>query len=228
MQTVVVTGAGRGIGLGLARRFLRAGWRVFGTHRDDAGMEALAGIASQGELHAFPLEVTDADSVAALGARLANETVDVLVHNAGVIGGRRQDVGGMDYAAWLHAFDVNTLAPFRVTTALLPSLRRSPRPRVVTLSSQMGALAGAGGGYYAYRSSKAAVNKVMQVLAGDLRRDGIVVCPVHPGWVRTDMGGAGAEISVEESADGLFALIESLTPAHSGRFWTWEGKEHPW
>jgi NAD(P)-dependent dehydrogenase (short-subunit alcohol dehydrogenase family) len=85
-----------------------------------------------------------------------------------------------------------------------------------------------GTGSYAYRSSKSAVSKVMQVLALELKGDGIIVCPVHPGWVRTDMGGTHAEIPTAESAAGLATLIENLTMAHSGRFWTWEGKEHTW
>lgn len=92
----------------------------------------------------------------------------------------------------------------------------------------MGSLSRKSKGSYAYRSSKAAVNKVMQVLSLELEVDGIVVCPVHPGWVRTEMGGEAADISVEESAAGLFKLIDSLTMDQTGRFWTWEGKEHPW
>ena len=87
---------------------------------------------------------------------------------------------------------------------------------------------GMGVGMYGYRSSKAAVSKVMQTLAEELAPDGIIVCPVHPGWVRTDMGGPNAQLPVEESAGGLFRLIESLRPEQSGRFWRWDGTEHPW
>jgi NAD(P)-dependent dehydrogenase (short-subunit alcohol dehydrogenase family) len=134
----------------------------------------------------------------------------------------------MDYARWLRTIEINTMAPFRLTTALRGNLRQSARPRVVTLSSQMGSLQRQGKGSVAYRSSKAAVNKVMQVLAIELREDGIVVCPVHPGWVRTDMGGPTADISVDDSARGLHAWIDSLAMEHSGRFWTWNGQEHPW
>jgi NAD(P)-dependent dehydrogenase (short-subunit alcohol dehydrogenase family) len=228
METVVITGANRGIGLGLTRRFLEAGKRVIATSRAPGASRELGSLASYGPLSVFPLEVTDADSVAALASRLSGETVDVLVNNAGVMGGARQGIGEMDYEAWLHAFAVNTLAPFRLATALREPLKRSRRPRLVTLSSQMGSFGRRSAGFYAYRSSKAALNKVMQVLAVELEKDGIIVCPVHPGWVRTEMGGSGAELSVEESVTGLFQLIETMTPAHSGRFWTWEGHEHPW
>ncbi|MFI5318279.1 MAG: SDR family oxidoreductase [Myxococcota bacterium] len=227
-ETVVITGANRGIGLALAARFARAGRRVIAACREPAAAGALRALAGDGAVRLEPLDVRDADSVARFSAALAGETVDVLINNAGITGGERQSLADMDYAAWLHALEVNTLAPFRLAVALLPSLRRAARPRIVTLSSQMGSLQRRSAGSYAYRSSKAAVNKLMQTLAVELEADGIVVCPAHPGWVRTDMGGAAAEISVGASAEGLFALIEALTPEHSGRFWTWEGKEHPW
>jgi NAD(P)-dependent dehydrogenase (short-subunit alcohol dehydrogenase family) len=227
VETVLITGAGRGIGLELARRFADSGRRVIATFRGDAPPVALEEIAAGTALEARPLEVTDPDSVEALRAGLDGVKLDVLVNNAGVLEDA-QGLDDMDYAAWLRAFEINTLAPFRLATALLPCLRRAERPRIVTLSSQMASLARKSTGSYAYRSSKAAVNKVMQVLAVELEGEGIIVCPVHPGWVRTDMGGSEADISVDESADGLFALIGSLRMEQSGRFWTWDGREHPW
>ena len=104
----------------------------------------------------------------------------------------------------------------------------SSNPRIITISSQMGSLNRKNKGAYAYRSSKAAVNKVMQVLATELEPENIIVCPVHPGWVKSDMGGAEADITVAESAAGLVNVINNLTKAQSGRFWTWQGVEHPW
>ncbi|HEU4427711.1 MAG TPA: SDR family oxidoreductase [Myxococcota bacterium] len=225
-ETIVITGANRGIGLALAAELARAGKRVIGACRAPARARELA--ALEGEVDVRELDVVDEPSVVRFAASLADDAVDVLVCNAGVGGGSHQALTDMDYRAWRETFEVNTIAPFRLATALLPNLRRSPRPRIVALSSQMASLQRKSGGAYAYRSSKAALNKVMQVLSVDLEREGIVVCPVHPGWVRTDMGGAGAELSADASAQGLHALIESLGPEHSGRFWTWDGKEHPW
>ncbi len=145
------------------------------------------------------------------------------------MGGDKQDISNMDYAAWLHTFNVNTLGPFRLSTGLLANLRRASRPRIVTLSSQMGAFGlQMGTGSYAYRSSKSAVSKVMQVLAAELKGDNIIVCPVHPGWVQTDMGGTNASISASTSAEALCKLIDKLTMAQSGRFWNWNGEEHTW
>ena len=229
MQTVLITGANRGIGLALTRKFLEAGDSVIACCRDPAKAAALHAMKQGGKLEILPLEVTSADSVAALAKAVGSRTVDVLINNAGIMGGEQQDSNNMDYAAWLHTFEVNTLSPFRVTMALLPALQRSSKARVITVSSQMGAFGlDMGFGRYAYRTSKTAASKTMQLLAAELKSQNIIVCPVHPGWVQTDMGGPGAQITPEASASGLQQLINSLTMAESGRFWTWEGKEHVW
>lgn len=227
-ETVLITGANRGIGLELTKRFLGAGKRVIATCRVPEEATDLSALANQPELVVHTLEVTCGESVQRLLETLGDQPLDVLINNAGIMGGDQQSIDAMDYAAWLHAFEVNTMAPFRLITTFRDNLRHSKRPRAITLSSQMGALSRKSKGAHAYRSSKAAVNKVMQVLSMELEADGIVVCPVHPGWVRTDMGGAGADISVDESADGLFRLIDAMTMAQTGRFWTWEGEEHAW
>ena len=134
----------------------------------------------------------------------------------------------MDYAAWAKAFEVNTIAPFRITTAFQRNLQRSKSPRVVTLSSQMGSLNSKNTGSIAYRSSKAAVNKVMQVLAHEFEAIGITVCAIHPGCVRTDMGGNNADIAVEECGAGILKFVDQLNMSHTGQFWTWEGEKLPW
>ena len=227
MQTIVISGANRGIGLALTRQFLQAGHHVIAGCRHPA--EAADLLASPGSLELAQLDVGDAKSVSLFCQQIGKRAVDVLINNAGVMGCEQQGIGDMDYADWLHTFEINTLAPFRLATALLPNLKLAERPRIATISSQMGAFGmELGTGKYAYRSSKAAVSKVMQVLAQELAPDNIIVCPLHPGWVRTDMGGQGAEISAQASATGLFNLIDNLTMAQSGRFWTWQGREHVW
>ena len=225
METIVITGANRGLGLALTRRFLRAGKRVVATCRNP---DAFQFSDDRANLDIVKLDVTDGEAVSRSVSDLSGEVVDVLLNSAGIIGGDTQSIDDIDYGAWRDAFEVNTLAPFRIAVALRANLLRSGRPRVVTISSQMGSLDRKGSGSYAYRGSKAAVNKVMQALAQEFRGDGIVVCPVHPGWVRTDMGGAHAEISADESASGLFDLVESLTIRDTGQFWNWDGKRHPW
>jgi len=231
METILITGANRGIGLELTRQYLKKKSRVLAACRIPERAQSLSELkhSNPDTLRVYPLEVTDDFSVKSLANEIRNETVDVLINNAGISGGEKQDIREMDYSRWALTLAVNTISPFRVSVALLDNLRRSKQPRIITLSSQLGSMLRATStGYFAYRSSKAAVNKVMQGLAGDLRSENIIVCPVHPGWVQTDMGGAGADLTVQESASGLIALIDRLELSDSGRFFKWNGEEHPW
>jgi NAD(P)-dependent dehydrogenase (short-subunit alcohol dehydrogenase family) len=228
-KTVVITGANRGIGLALAHIYLQHNWHVIATCRDPQSADSLNELAESPNLHIYALEVTDAHSVKRLAKMLTGRPIHVLINNAGIKGSARQRWNDLDYAAWLDTFAVNTLAPIHIASALIGNLRLAGTGRIVNISSQMGALGRtSGGGSYAYRTSKAALNKASQLLASDLKADGIIVIPVHPGWVRTDMGGANGEISAEESAQGIYHLVENLTLSHSGRFWNWDGREHVW
>jgi NAD(P)-dependent dehydrogenase (short-subunit alcohol dehydrogenase family) len=231
METVLITGANRGIGLELTRQYLDKQTRVLAACRTPETAQALLELKQSNPetLRIFPLEVTDEHSVKTLAESVRNETIDVLINNAGISGGERQDIQEMDYSRWALTLAVNTISPFRVTVALLDNLRRSRSPRIITLSSQLGSmLRPSSTGNYAYRSSKAAVNKVMQGLAVDLRSENIIVCPVHPGWVQTDMGGTKADLTVQDSASGLIRLIGRLQLSDSGHFLKWNGEEHPW
>lgn len=228
MQTALITGANRGIGLHLVKQFLAAGWQVIAACRKPDSATALSRLACP-QLQVVPLDVTDARSVLALVAALKGKPLDVLVNNAGVMGPAQQGVRDTDYDAFLQTLNVNAVAPLRIAAALLPNLKLTKRPRIVTVSSQMGAFSlDMGPGHIAYSSSKSAVSKVMQLMAKELAAEGIIVCPVHPGWVKTDMGGPNAQIEPADSAAGLFKLIDGLQLQHSGRFWTWEGLEHAW
>lgn len=227
MDTALITGASRGIGLKLVEHFLAKGLAVIATYRGEPS-ESLATLAQSDDVKLHPLEVTDESAVAALGETLSTQTVDILVNNAGVIGPEAQARDALSSDAWLETFAINTLSPLRVSHALLPSLRRASNPRIVTVSSQMGSMVHGGAGLYAYRSSKAALNKVMHILSQELAEDGITVCPIHPGWVRTDMGGETADISPDESAAGIVELACGLTFDKTGTFYTWDGRVHPW
>lgn len=224
MPTVLVTGASRGIGLGLARAFAGRGWDVLVCARDPSALPAI-----EGSVERHPLDVADAGSIARLAAGLAGRPIDLLINNAGIFGQRDAALGRMDYESWLRVLVTNTLGPVRVLEALLASLRAGRARTVVTVSSVMGSLARvAGPGALPYRSSKAAVNMAMRSIAQELAPEGFTVVLVHPGWVRTDMGGPGAAIDVETSVRGLVALIDRLQPADSGRFFDYTGAELPW
>lgn len=228
METVVITGANRGIGLGLVQVFLAKKTRVIAACRHPNEAQDLQKLAKSSALEILSLDVADEASVTNFISSLTGKPIDILINNAGTLGGEQQSASSMDYDAWAQAFAINTIAPFRLTVGLLANLKQSPRPRVISVSSMMGSLAGESSGHYAYRSSKAALNKVMKTLAKDLEPDGVLVCPIHPGWVKTDMGGANAAITVAQSAEGIFKLIDTLTAEKSGHFLTWEGEELPW
>jgi len=227
-RTVVITGANRGIGLELVHNYVQSGAHVIAGVRDPSAAIELRNLALEFPIRILELDVANGTSVSNFCRAIGDEKIDGLINNAGILGGDRQSISDMDYEAWSETIEVNTIAPFRLSIALLDNLKRAKAPRIVTLTSQMGALSRRRLGSFAYSSSKAAANKMMQVLALELEAYGIIACPVHPGWVRTEMGGPAAALSVEESAKGLFALIEGLTLEQSGRFWTWDGTEHGW
>lgn len=228
MTTFLITGANRGIGLELTRQAAARGDRVLACCRSpQSALELQALETETPSLRVLPLDVTSDGSVRSLVRQLEGETLDVVINNAGFMS-EHQSRDDMDYDAWTKSFEVNTISPFRVSTALLPFLKQSAQPKVITITSQMGMLSRESTGAYAYRSSKAAANKVTQVMALELKPDGIIVCPVHPGWVRTDMGGPSASIRVEESARGILALIDGLTLEQSGQFFQYDGQKLAW
>ncbi len=226
MATVLITGSNRGIGLALADKYAARGDRVIATCRDPGTAAALAGIS--GDIAVEPMDVADHASVDALAARLSGVSLDLVINNAGVAGGSHQVFGDMDYAIWAETFRINTMGPMKVAEAFRAGLSSGGRGVLACLTSQMGSIAQAGGGCYAYRSSKAALNMVGRNLAGEMSRQGIVVVLVHPGWVRTEMGGAAAPLTAEASAKDLAALFDRLTPADSGRFFDHTGGSLAW
>jgi NAD(P)-dependent dehydrogenase (short-subunit alcohol dehydrogenase family) len=227
MTTVLITGANRGIGLALAEALIARGDRLIATVRDPFRLPDILRTAPRERVMVIGMEVTDDRSVARAATAL-KEPLDALVNNAGVKGPEQQSALNMDFAGFTQTLAVNTLAPLRVAQAFLPHLKQSANPRILTVSSQMGALAGSSTGSVAYRASKAAVNKTMQCLAHELKPKGVTVAVVHPGWVQTDMGGQGADITPAESAAGLMALIDRLSIKDTGQFFRWDGTIHPW
>ena len=231
-SSIFITGSNRGMGLEWARQYAEAGWRVLATCRHPQQAEALEALAGeQAGLSIHRLDVTRPEQVEALAAELAGQPLDVLLNNAGVYLERwgRDRLGRIDYQAWQQTFAVNTLGAFRVTEALRDNLRRGQRRLVVNISSHMGSIADiTAPNDYAYRSSKAALNAASRGLAHELAAQGIGVLLLHPGWVRTRMGGAEAPLSPAESVRGMRALVEGFTPADSGRFLRHDGIELPW
>ncbi len=232
MKRIFLTGANRGLGLEFARQLVARGDWVFATCRRPEEATALQSLQQQypERLQIAPLDISDDGSIhqAAETVRRHTQALDVLLNNAGVLY-RDEQLGNLQREPLLHAFSVNAVGPLLLTQALLPLLRQGQRPVVFNLSTQMGSLTRKTyGGYYSYSASKAALNMFGRALAADLRDEGVIVVLVHPGWVRTDMGGPGAPLDAPTSVQGMLRLLDQLTLEDSGRFFTWEGKEHPW
>lgn len=226
MATVAITGAARGIGLELAAQHVAAGDTVIALPRKaSAALEALAA-SSGGKLSIHACDVASDASVRAAAAASGDGRIDVLYNVAGVTGPMANELEGADWDAWNEAFAIMVQGPLRVLQAFLPRLGEGSR--VINVTSQLGASTWPMGGFYAYASAKAALNRLMRSVATDLKPKGIVVGLVHPGWVQTDMGGPNAEITPAESAAGLRKLGAEWALEDTGDFRKWNGEPHAW
>jgi NAD(P)-dependent dehydrogenase (short-subunit alcohol dehydrogenase family) len=174
------------------------------------------------------LDVTDAASVAALAKRLGGVPIDILVNNAGMFHRDDTEIGKVDFDVLQQTFAVNAFGPLRVVQALMPNLRAGGRKLVVNMSSELGSIENSNGRWYAYRASKSALNQFNRILAAELGPAGFTCVVLHPGWVRTDMGGPSASYSPEESVSGLVGVIEALQARDNGLFFDFRGRPIPW
>lgn len=237
MPTALITGASRGLGLEFTRQYAADGWHVFAACRDPAGASALRDIeaGAGGRVRVHALDVTDHARIESLARELAGEAIDLLLNNAGVMEPHDVTFGNMDYEMWAGVFETNLLAPTHMAEAFVDHVAGSGRKLIVTLSSGLGSITInrpgerlAPGNLYMYRTSKAAVNMVMRGLSFDLKNRGITAVVVSPGHVRTDMGGPQAGLGAEESIAALRKLIDGLSIGDTGKFFFYNGEEHPW
>lgn len=210
MARVLIVGAGRGIGLGLVDVHLEDGWEVHATTRDGTAPR------SHRNLAVHILDVRDRDQLERLVSEL-DDPVDRIIHNAGIMRAPRPDL-----------MEVNAEAPIRVVERLLESGRLRPVGTVSIMTSQAGARRGRSGSLGDYGDSKAALNDEFRRRAAGWANAGAIAVVIHPGWVRTDMGGQGATLSVRESVEGIKEVLDELTSDDHGRFLTWDGRVHPW
>ena len=222
MPTVLITGAGRGIGLELARQYAADGWEVIATVRDSASAPVLATAAARVEM----LDMRDAAALTAFPERLNGAPLDLFIANAGVSGPKRiRDAAAAQ--AWQEVHAVNAVAPTLLAEALLPNVRAA-RGTMAAITSHMGSIADSTGGSVAYRASKAALNAAWRALSLDLAAEPVTLALFHPGWVRTDMGGPNAPLTLGESVRGLRAAIAGLGPGESGVVLDHRGAPLPW
>ena len=208
MPTALITGAGRGLGKELARQYADDGWKVIGTTRRE-------------------FDVTDIDAIKRFAATV-KEPIDLLLCNAGISGKRGTSIGSFDYASWEEVLKVNLLGATAVAEAFVENVAASERRIIAFVSSRLGSISETTGHTLPYSSSKAALNMVARAFSVLLKDKGIVVLALHPGWVRTDMGGPGAPVSPEDSAQGLRRVLAGAKPEDSGKFFNYDGSGIAW
>ena len=225
MPTALIIGASRGIGLEFTRQYLAQGWRVFGTFRKEADRIRLRDFGAQ----TLKLDVLDANDLAAFSWQLDDERIDVLIMNAGVYGPRTSHT---QRPPTTEEFDqvmrTNVLSAMRLLPVVKPLLSRT-RGTMAFVSSRMGSIAEASAGYgMLYRVSKAAVNMVGKLAHSDLSPLGARVITLHPGWVRTDMGGPNADVEVADSVAGMRRVVSEPVAYPSGGFYDYRGQSLAW
>lgn len=232
MKRILITGANRGLGLELARQYTLQGDRVFAGCRFPERAESLEALSTQypGQVTVLPLDVTNDESLARFAAQVSESVdgLDLLFNNAAIHMGD-EHLSEVTAAVLLETLQVNAVSAVMVAQKFVDLLQAGENPKLINISSEAGSISRMqhfrGYGYY---GSKAAMNMYTRSLAFDFQTDGIIVVSLHPGWVRTDMGGPEAHLSTSESAAGIIRVTEGLTPADNGKFFTWEGVEYPW
>lgn len=229
----LITGSSRGIGLELTVFALEAGHKVFAIVRSPEAARSLNTVKSEyknaqvEQLQILKGDVCNIEDIRAIQKELCDQTVDVLINNAGVMVNNEENFSQVEIEDVRSAFEVNTFAPLVVTQAFLPNLKKSSKAKVVCITSLMGSIEdNDSGGYYGYRMSKAALNMFVKSLSID--EPTITTLALHPGWVRTNMGGPQAPLLPRESARGLFKVITEASRENSGHFYDYTGKPLPW
>ena len=223
-QTVLVTGANRGMGLEYAKQYQAKGFKVIGTARKPGEATELNKLG----VDVVQLDVTDADSVAAMAKVLDGRAIDILINNAGYLNRNDSTLDTVDFDTMEFTLAINTLGPLRVIKALMPNLQKGEGKKVINISSQLGSVERSRGGLYSYRVSKAGLNMINKNLSAEYSDAGFTFVVIHPGWVATDMGGPNATYSPEESIKNVIKVIDGLTTKDNGKFYDLKGETLPW
>ena len=231
MKKILVTGANRGLGLGLVKKFLKNNEKVICTTRNISKSKELILCKEKynDNLEICELDLLDKESPNILSNFLGNEPIDLFINNAGVIGHSAQHFKSVSLNHWIDVLKVNLISPLLITQSIIKNVEKSSERKIYFISSKVGSIEdNKSGGMYIYRSSKTALNQVVKSLSIDLKPLGISVISLHPGWVRTEMGGPNALISVEESVNGMVDVISNTSIINSGQFINYDGTRLPW
>ena len=228
---ILVTGANRGIGLEMVKIAVSKQWQVKACCRNPHVADKLTEVArmSGGLVSVHTLDISDKAQIQALAYELRGEAIDILINNDGVYGSMDHQFGNVDEANWLETFKVNTIGPLNMAENFVEHVARSNKKMIATVSSKMASMEdNTSGGSYIYRSSKAALNAVVKSMSIDLAPKGISCVLLHPGWVRTDMGGPHGEITTRESVKQIFNTLENATLDDAGNFYEIDGSIIGW
>jgi NAD(P)-dependent dehydrogenase (short-subunit alcohol dehydrogenase family) len=226
--TVLITGTNRGLGLEFVEQYSQLGWKVLACCRDKDNANKLLNLQEKfSSIEILQLDVSNLDEINTLSNTLNDRSIDVLINNAGIY--RSGPLGNIDPQAWIESFKINTIAPYILIEAFLGQIIKSNLKKIVSITSKMGSIDdNTSGGSYIYRTSKTALNSMMRSLTHDLASNGISTLTLHPGWVKTDMGGPNAWINSYESVVGMIEQIEKLSQENSGQYLDYAGKKIKW
>ena len=230
MATILVTGANRGLGIEFVEQYLNEGNEVIATYRNENSSIDLIEMGNErSNLKLLQLDVSSNKSLNSFAENLGDSPIDIFINNAGVYGPRNSSFGNVDEENWLHAIKVNAIAPILMTQLIIKNIRSGADKKLIYITSKMGSIDdNKGGGAYVYRSSKTALNSVVKSLSVDLENEGMTVALIHPGWVKTDMGGPSALIDKDTSVRGMTEVISNLDISSTGNFYNYDGSIIPW
>jgi NAD(P)-dependent dehydrogenase (short-subunit alcohol dehydrogenase family) len=229
MPNILITGANRGLGLEFTKQYAEASWQVIACCRKPQEADELQELAQAfSNVSIYKLDVSKATEIEALSLVLRDQAMDVLINNAGLFGSS-QTLDSLNEKDWHEVFQTNTIAPVKMVQTFKQHLLASQKKLVVNITSKMGSTDdNTSGGYYIYRSSKAALNMVTKSLAIDLKAHNITVIALHPGWVETSMGGTTAPTKPSESIQMMRTVIDKVNLNNSGQFLDYKGEIIPW
>ena len=230
MTSVLITGANRGLGFGFVKSFLAKNVNVICTTRNISRSKELLEYKKDhpNNLEILELDLLEENSENILSDLLSDKPIDIFINNAGV-GNSNQRFGVVSSKPWLDVLKVNLITPLTLTQSIIENIKKGSERKIYFLSSQLGSIGdNTSGGMYIYRSSKTALNQVVKSLSVDLKPMGITVISLHPGWVKTDMGGPNAPVQIDESVKGMMKVIETTDINNTGTFLNYDGKELPW
>ncbi len=234
MSTVLITGANRGLGLEFARQYAADGWEVISTSRNPEKCEQLQQLQKKNnKVSLQALDVTSGKSVEALARAVGGRAIDLLILNSAIYARKGTKIGEIDFDAWREALETNLVGAVRVAEALLENVAASKRKQIAAISTGMGSMQALQstigfGAAYQYRTSKAALNMAMSILAKEMEPRGISVVIFDPGWVQTDMGGANAALTPQESIGGMRTVLAGDPMGLTGKFVGYDGRPRPW